>query len=211
MLALLVVGEKACFKHGPWRHVVVTATNHVDMRLWADLDDLEVVRETNLEVALCLTIVDLALGHLVVLSIIHQNLLRVLIKYVDELRHGGVQVWDVLCLGDVGQDLFLDAVLRHLVVLADLVADLDMLKHLLVLLDGSAAWACELKHVEYFLHVTMKCLWLLFASAAIYRTLPSVLHLDAVLTEEQVTLWALLWIRLGDELAQLAHELIDCA
>ena len=111
MLALLVVGEKACFKHGPWRHVVVTTTNHIDLWLRTNLNDLEVVWETDLEVSLSLSVVDLALGHFVVLSIVHQDLLRVLVKYVDELRHGGVQMWDVLCLRDIGQDLLLDAVL----------------------------------------------------------------------------------------------------
>ena len=120
-------------------------------------------------------------------------------------------MWDVLCLRYIGQDLLLDAILGHLVILADLIALLDMFENLLVFLGDSAPWACEQKHVEYFSHIAMKLLWLLFASAAIHGALPSQLHLDAVLAEEQVALWALLWIRLGDEFAQLAHELIDRA
>ena len=111
LLALLVVSQKACFEHGPRSHVVVTAANHVDVRLRADLDDLEVVWKADLEISLGLAVVDLALGHFPILSIVHQNLLRVLVKYVDELRHGRVQMVDFLGLWNIGQNLFLDTVL----------------------------------------------------------------------------------------------------
>ena len=57
-------------------------------------------------------------------------------------------------------------------VLADLVADLDVLEDLLVLLGLATARAGEEQHVEYFLDIAVQLLGLLFASAPVDWALP---------------------------------------
>lgn len=138
----------------------------------------------------------------------HENLLRVLVKYVDFLGHRRVQMRDVRGLRNVGDDFLLNDLFRHFVVFTDLCALFHMVENALVFLDSLASWAGEEKHVEDLLHISVQFLRSLFAPASVYWTLPSQLHLDAVLTEEHVALGALLWIWFGYEFAQLADELI---
>ena len=85
LLTLLVVSKKACFEHRSWRKIVVTTSNDVDPWIRANLDDLEIVWKTDLEVSFCLTVVDLAFCDFVIKSTVHQYLFRVLVKYVDIL------------------------------------------------------------------------------------------------------------------------------
>ena len=70
-LGLLVVHELAGLVHGSRRLVVVAPTNHVDVGLLANLDDLEVVRQGDLEIPFCLAIVDLSLEDLAIGAIVH--------------------------------------------------------------------------------------------------------------------------------------------
>lgn len=173
LLSLLIEGKKACFEHWSWRKIVVTSSNDVNPWIRANLDYLEVVRKTNLEIPFCLAVVYLTLGNLSIESTVHQYLFRVLVKYVDVLRHGRVQMWNLGCFRDIRKNLLFYAVLWHLMVLADLRTLFHMIEYLTVLEYLLATWACEKHHLHDFLHISVQLLRLCFASAAVYGTLPS--------------------------------------
>ena len=168
------------------------------------------MRQAHLEISFRLTVVNLAFSNLSIVSIEHEDLFWVFIKYVDRLRHRRVEMWDVLCFRYICHDLLLYALLWHFMVLTNLSTFLNVLENCLILFYLFASRAREEQHVKNLLNITVKFLWSLFASTSVDGALPSQLQFNATITEKHVTLWAFLRIRFCDKFAELANELVKC-
>ena len=74
LLRLAVILEKTCLEHRSWSQIVITTSNHVHIGVRADLYDLKVVRQANLEVSFRLAVIDLGFSHLIVVPVVHEDL-----------------------------------------------------------------------------------------------------------------------------------------